>query len=419
MTGLRSVALYSALSVAAMFGVGCEKTSAFCDDHPDDVGCGGTMQPDGNTGDGCTEACGGATPVCDKPNDTCVECLASSDCGTATAPVCSDVGSANGKSCHACEGPDDCDSKACLPSGACAAADDVAYAKANGDDTGACSFAAPCQTIAGALGKSSTKTAVVLGSMSEQIAVGGGETATVLGGTADASVSFNADSVFKVSGGVLTLANLHVQLSSGYCVDMTGAAGMVDLSRVELNACSFGGVHASIGSVSIERSSIHQNPGGGVMLDNNSSGFTITNTYILNNGGDTFSGGVVLAGAAGTFAFNTVFGNRTLMGATSAAGVDCKNGEVKNNIVVGNTRAGGSTAVDTGGTCVLTANIAGVAPETLDLDITPATAKLKATSTDAIDKVTPMPAIDTDNKGLIRPQGAMADIGADEFRQNP
>jgi len=405
----------------AMGAMGCEKTSAFCNEHPEDVDCGGSnMPPDGNNGEGCTETCAGDTPVCDKDHDKCVGCLTSADCAIATAPVCGDVGSASGKSCHACEGPDDCDSKACLPTGQCAAAADVTYARSDGNNNNACDLAAPCATIKGAIAKSPTKTVVILGGLNEQATIMGGDVVTILGGTNDANIAFNNQPIFTVNGASLTVADVQLHLTTDYCVQMTINGGTLALERVDLNGCGLGGVHASAGSVTIKRSTIHDNPGSGILFDGSVTGFVVTNTYVLNNGGSNFNGGVTLGTGSGTFAFNTVVGNATNAASTQGAGIDCSGATLTNNIVVGNLRKTTTVVADivARSTCTMTGtNIADIPATDLNLDMSVAAAKLTAQSTMAIDKVTTT--LDTDNKGIIRPQGAMADVGADELRKNP
>jgi hypothetical protein len=76
----------------------------------------------------CDGACSAPTPVCDEPNDTCVECLVEADCTTAAKSKCD----ADAKACVAClesadcstPGAAKCDAGACVK---CTSNDDCGH----------------------------------------------------------------------------------------------------------------------------------------------------------------------------------------------------------------------------------------------------------------------------------------------------
>jgi hypothetical protein len=97
---------------------------------------------------------------------TCVECTAAEHGAcTGTTPAC---GVDN--VCRGCIAHVECDSPACLPNGACAIFDQVAYVEPSpgGTDSGNCTLELPCATIGKALatGRAYVK---LVGTMSEQV----------------------------------------------------------------------------------------------------------------------------------------------------------------------------------------------------------------------------------------------------------
>src|SRR4051812_29941217 len=115
----------------------CGKDNPYYCENAPDHNC--TAMPDAPTsGGGCTtstECTTSANPVCDTATHTCVACGEGETgaCG-GTAPVCSQ------HSCRACEAHGECSSTACLPTGACGTAAEVAYVAPSGNDTNACTL---------------------------------------------------------------------------------------------------------------------------------------------------------------------------------------------------------------------------------------------------------------------------------------
>ena len=115
---------------------GCPASAAVCNLTS------GTCGPC-STSDQCTNVA--PLDLCDPASGSCVECVSNSDCA-GSKPTCKD---------HACQGcvlDGQCSSLACLTDGSCAESAAVLYVGPNGTDTGACSRASPCRSVAFALG---------------------------------------------------------------------------------------------------------------------------------------------------------------------------------------------------------------------------------------------------------------------------
>lgn len=88
-------------------------------------------------------------PLCDVDSGSCVQCVTSNDCGP-TVPVCA------GQMCRKCERDAECASGACDDTGQCVADSSIVHVDVAGTDAGDCNKAAPCATVAYAVGKTST-----------------------------------------------------------------------------------------------------------------------------------------------------------------------------------------------------------------------------------------------------------------------
>jgi hypothetical protein len=155
MTRLNWIVL-AVLSCVVSVGLGVGVTA--CDPVKGEVGPDGGGGADGplagddaalpDSGGGpCTSSaqCSAPLGVC-APDGVCVACAASSDCPLDTASVC-DQGS---RSCRACAADNECPGGGvCVETeGRCVASDMAAYVTMGGNDTGTCTRAAPCQSIA-------------------------------------------------------------------------------------------------------------------------------------------------------------------------------------------------------------------------------------------------------------------------------
>jgi hypothetical protein len=156
-----------------------------------------------------------------------------------------------------------------------------------------------------------------------------------------------ANSAFVVTGPATNAAHLVLQdvaISNAtqhgiLCDKPTSSTNVPSLVIVESTVASSGltGITASNCSLTLRRSTINQNGGGGLNLSTGT--FIITNTLITGNGvaNSTF-GGVALASASGTslFEHNTVIDN--YVNSTQPAGVTCAFGpvSVRASIITGN-----------------------------------------------------------------------------------
>ncbi len=147
-----------------------------------------------------------------------------------------------------------------------------------------------------------------------------------------------------------------------------------------------------------------------------SDSFDISNTIVARNGNGGAVGGVLLAqagtGAARHFDFNTVTGNQSSGG---VGAVQCQAQlSGSSNLVWGN--SGGPAS---GGACSWHhSDIEGGATGTGNLDVNPLFAGASdyhlMAGSPCVDAGDPATSNDIDVNGELRPQGAHADIGADE-----
>lgn len=314
-----------------------------------------------------------SNPRCEMTTGQCVVCSPanskqSSDCKTATAPVCG-----TGNACRGCQSLDECTSLVCNRDGTCADGATVTYANNTNSATVTCSDAphtstpaAPYCEIQKAIDNLGAKTivrvfpsAAAYGKLS--VSSGG---VSIIGPPATPTSCATAGNCVKISGDL-----------SNPAVTVGGALTAVAFDGIEITAGGTGqnGIacnNATLGpSVAVRRSWIHavsgiginttnckltadqvqldHNPGGGVLLTG--SQYAITNCFIFGNGttgpGVTFgAGSSELAGGPG-FAHNTVAKNVTLAG---VGGIACNSGttNITNSIVVSNTptNTGGSGA---------------------------------------------------------------------------
>jgi hypothetical protein len=241
--------------------------------------------------------CPSATPICDiGPERVCVQCTPTKrDECKGTTPAC---GSEH--TCQACVTHADCLGASCLPDGSCG--DDRVVAYVAPDKVGtSCTFSTPCAKISDAL-----KT---------------GRTYVRISGTIDEAVTLDSRDVTFLAdpGAVLTRTNngilLEVKGTSKvaiYDLELTGASGStgVGISLPTGNTASLKLVHAKVtnnqagalisfgGTVSIFRSIIANNNGGGVALMTNQP-FAIVGNVFYNNGDvGTIIGGLSVSASA-------------------------------------------------------------------------------------------------------------------------
>ena len=411
--------------VLAFLVVGCTKQSAkYCATH-DDPRCGPATDAPITCTDNNACAMLVATPFCDVPNMTCVECRDSNDC-RASAPVCG-----SDKACHACTQHSECPSDACLPDGTCGTSEAVAYVAAGGSP-GACTLAAPCDKVADAL-LTARPFIKITGDHDEAVSIATG-TVTLLA-AADARLHTSSGVILEVRTGArvsvhdLTLGS--TAPTNVTCVSMpAGTTGSLDMHRVKIEHCSAttGAINVAAGTFTLDQSTIIENLGGGLAIAPGAL-FTIRNNFIVENGkgfgsGQSTIGGALIIGSdsvANQFEYNTVANNGT-SGTLYRGGATCTGSMVSaiGNIFYGNAEANTSTdTTQRGGTCMFgnsfaKALVAGNLG--FDLTTTPGDYHIGPTAADVLDVAGDCTASTrTDIDGEDRPFGTQCDLGADEY----
>jgi hypothetical protein len=402
--------------VAAAFAIGCGSgkdslDAPGTDDSPD-------APPT------CMPACAGGAPICDLYASTCRACVAHTECASA----------------------------ACLPDGSCGEDTSVAYVDPTGTDGANCSKAQPCRTVVAALA-TMRPTIKITGMLAESVTVQDRKIAFIADPQARLTAMPSASTVMNIAGASdvaiydLTIrgGDLGVAVASAakaklvrVTVEMNraGVTSLGDLSIAESRIVGNGqslfqlsdpAIDISGGSVSIARSRITDNPGGGIISTN--AAFDIRNNFIVHNGFDVMEsqggsryGGVLLAATGNSrFVFNTVVGNSTAAQAsfTYYPGVRCTGSQVEahGNLLAGNLTGDGDRSNQLSGTCSFGNTHAQDSVELgfgwsesdrTDMHLTAAT---PSTVIDAGGSCT-----GDDYDGYPRPLGAACDLGADEFK---
>lgn len=325
-----------------------------------------------------------------------------------------------------CSRHTDCASALCLPNGHCANELDVAYvdplAPAANQD---CTQAAPCSTIAAALvtGRLNVK---LHGTIVEPIAISGRDVKLF----ADPGTRLGRSTVGIVitigSGSSVELHDALVVGNGDRGISVNNGLLRVDHGEiVGCNAPDRPALESKAGTLILTRSQIHDNAGGGILLDSLSA-FDITNTFIHHNGMDnTRTGGVVLqptAAGQNRFDLNTVVDNHAKLGAVGGVNCSASGLAPADNIIARNYANGATTSPDANvlafagcdfsGSLVTTdvtpiafVNADGPAPQ--DYHLTAGSSALdRAQATSITD----------DFDGEPRPSGAGVDFGADELQ---
>jgi len=363
-------------------------------------------------------ACATDDDCADRPDATrclmsegwCIECLGPEECNGAT-PVC------DANVCRACADNSECASAACdLEAGSCYDTAHIIYVATNGQATGTCTQAAPCNSFALAL----------------TLVTGTRNIIKVAAGTYTGSVAIDGDTVTIVADdGVIIQpsANNTTALSvingadaSIDGVQITGVGGAANPPAVSCTGAT--------STLRLTRSTVIANSGGGINISQ--CQFSLVNNIIALNGSATSAyGGVEITSIATSglheFAFNTVTAN---VGALNTiTGLEC--GSVAtplpfaNNIVYGNAVTG--TGAQVGGDTDCTWTYSDIGPAgpagTGNIDIDPqfvdASARnfhlMSASPAQNVGDLAATVGRDIDND--LRPQGGRSDMGADEVNE--
>lgn len=412
--------------------VGCNATSCSASAPV----CAADMSACGPCTDEGTCARFDATPHCGA-NGACVACrpeAAATDCPTATAPVCDAATS----TCRGCSSGSECPSGVCETSGACVDAATVAYVAETGSDAGTCTLAQPCRTIQrGVDVTDATRRWVLVRPGAFDTFSVAGQSMTILAEQGAHVTRQTPGPVVEIRGrSTVTIEGLRIHEGLGSvgdgirCTEDGADAPTLTVRGVTIDRNTGIGLRGTC-TLTVERSKITSNTGGGVSLA--SSTFTIRNTFIVGNGnatgvGATDFGGLraTAAGAASVLEFSTIAGNAS--GATFVPGVECTSTaptplRLTSNIIYGNT----GRAQVAGNGCTFAYSVIGpdaaagdnniaadpmfVAPGADDYHI-----KVTSPAAGAADPATTL-AVDVDGEPRPSPANTRADIGADEVTQ--
>lgn len=288
---------------------------------------GGDVVPDSDdmTGPACetSNECTSDTPVCD--DQVCVQCTAVNQEACTPSLVCGDD-----NRCRTCESHDECLlSRACLASGQCAEAEDVAYVAPGGTGVD-CTFAEPCDTLLEAVDQGRPVIKLAAGRTDGTATVRLTNRAIEVVAEPGAELGAGPDSVIRLDGptAAATVSDVTI-IGDQVPIAMTAAAfsvtemgGALALHRVTVHHHRGAAIRASGGDIAVDRCNLVENTGGGVFLSD--ARFTITSSLIVNNGATTSTfGGVQITRAQGAskFAFNTVASN--VSNDLTRSGMDC------------------------------------------------------------------------------------------------
>ena len=244
--------------------------------------------------------------VCDvEGSKTCVECTtAEYGACTRTTPIC---GVDN--MCRGCTAHTECDSRACLPNGACAGSDEVAYVEPSpgGTDSGNCTLELPCATIGKALatGRAYVKLA---GTMNEQVTLTN-RNVTFLAEPGARLTSVSPGALLRVEGtSQVSIYDLEISgalgTTSGFGIAATsGNPTSVSLTRVKLSDNEGGGLSAIGSTLTVSQSMISGNVGGGISVSKGA--LTLARSTIFDNAG----GGIAVADGVFMIVGNVLFRN--------------------------------------------------------------------------------------------------------------
>lgn len=412
----------SALAAAVLGGClwpSFERVELYCDDE---VGCNYASAPEARFCDADGSVAGIANTCIAVPAGRCTE---NADCDL--GEVCG----AQELRCRSCAEHAECDSLACdREAGACFEESRVVYVDAARGADGDCGTRAePCATIMGSGGAvdevsgGSRDVIKLLGSVNEAVSL---SLDVHLVGPAAITRPSDQPAV-AVTGGSVVLDDLEVSGGrgpAGAAVSCSGAE--LEIVAAEVSDDDQSGVVATDCALSIERSLIAGNLGGGLSVAGSS--FVVRNNFIVDNGdnGSAFGGASLESTVADSiFELNTVAGNRAAS-ASESPSVSCEVPMTAvGNLVFANIRSGGGVNGPVGSCNWRLSNLLGGPPagsdagENIDADplfLDPGAGDYHIQpDSPCRDVLSPAEVgSDIDFDGDRRPLGTLADCGADE-----
>jgi hypothetical protein len=363
----------------------------------------------------------GTRNMCNQSTGACVECTSPSHCTAATAPVCGGDGV-----CRGCEANDECMSGVCdTDTGACAADDDIIFIDRNGQGT-LCTRAMPCAAfLVGIPLISATRKWMLVapGDYEENNVTLDGKTVSIVArGASLHPMSQGLPAMLVLNASTVRVEGLRLYNGAGgtsgdgiRCAAPVSGNPSITLVGVTIDTNTGFAVDAQACAVTIKRSSITGNTGGGISVSDGS--FNITNTFVTGNGANTPFGGVRLDNnsTSSVFEFNTVADN--IAGSGLPKSLSCTavgTQRIANNIFF----SGDQTQVSSTN-CNFEFNISnmGLGGSTNitgpPMFVGGGNYHLVAGS-DGVDDADPNAMLDIDFDGDDRPQNGVRDIGADE-----
>lgn len=352
------------------------------------------------------EACGGKTPIC--TNDRCTACTQHSDCK---------------------------DSSACLLdgslAGSCVAVAQVAYVDAAGTDNPSCTKNTPCTKVMKALATGrpyiklhgTTDEGALITIDNQNVTLLADPGATLTQAPNGAILQITGTSTVEIDD--LQISGAKGAGNPGISVPVSTTVKLL-LQRVTISGSDGAGINCQSGSLTISRSTLSSNKGGGISTALLPITFDITNTFFHHNGdsGNSIVGGaslIPLPGSASRFEFNTIVDNQVKDSVAISGGVFCDQTgfAAPNNIIARNSVNNDATRsnANTLGACPYpTSTIAQTMVTAFRFrspDNSPYDYHIQSSSS-AIGKATTRSSITVDFDNQPRPTSA-SDQGADQY----
>lgn len=374
------------------------------------------------------EDCSGDTKFCVA--DTCSVCRVNATCPVST-PVCDDTS----HSCRACAKDRECDSGACdLAAGTCVDGREILYASPAGTSADACTRLAPCSLgRAASLVDTAHMYIALLPGVHRSGAAFDGKTAIVAGNSATIDVA--GSSIFLTNSASVKIRDIIVIQRQSLNIFGTRDAISVDnlasLAIDNMQATLAGGVNAvrSNGSLTIRASSISNGSvvdSGPIVIDRSTianatlqlflagAAFEVSNSLFIggSNGGGIFISEDTTSSQDDALVLNNTF----IGGSISCQGTKLK--RLESNIFQNATIITSSDCFYAFNLVSPSTDLGGIGNKSGDpmfVDAANNDFHLKAGSP-AIDAANPSraPPFGHDYDGVLRPQGAEADMGAFE-----